>query len=219
MKAKTPEALHYGVVQGPRFPVYVAATARGVARIHLGGTEPDFVRDLQQRFGARIRRDDRTLAGERAALAAYLAGRSKRLDLELDLAGLRPFQARVLGALRRVPFGCVVSYGELARQAGCPRAARAVGQALGSNPLPLVLPCHRVISQDGSIGGFTGGLALKRVLLELEGVELPLSGTARLSEPRADRSRRAPPAAARGDRRAAPTAPPRAGTPRRARSR
>jgi methylated-DNA-[protein]-cysteine S-methyltransferase len=105
-------------------------------------------------------------------LAGYAAGRRRTFTVPVDLDPLAPFQRTVARALQRVPFGETVTYGELARRAGRPGAARAVGQAMARNPVPLLVPCHRVVSARG-LGGFGGGLALKRRLLALEGVEVP----------------------------------------------
>lgn len=103
------------------------------------------------------------------ALAGYCAGRPLPDRLPVDLAALPPFTRRVLEACRAIPFGTTVSYGELARRLGCPRAARAVGQALARNPAPLLVPCHRVVGAGGALTGFLGGLAWKRALLRHEG--------------------------------------------------
>jgi methylated-DNA-[protein]-cysteine S-methyltransferase len=109
-----------------------------------------------------------------AQLEAYFAGELVEFDLPLDLAGTE-FQQQCWLALATIPYGQTVSYGEQARRLGLgPDAARAVGAANGQNPLPLVLPCHRVIGADGSLTGFGGGLHLKRFLLEHEGALLPL---------------------------------------------
>jgi methylated-DNA-[protein]-cysteine S-methyltransferase len=109
-----------------------------------------------------------------AQLAAYFAGDRIDFDLPLDLDGTE-FQRQCWLALASIPYGQTVSYGEQARRLGLgPEAARAVGAANGQNPLPLVLPCHRVIGADGSLTGFGGGLHLKRFLLEHEGALLPL---------------------------------------------
>ena len=105
----------------------------------------------------------RYFAGERASFGRY----------RLDLSGTPPFLSRALRAARSIPYGQVRSYGWLAAAAGNPRAARAAGQAMARNPLPIVVPCHRVVAADGSLGGFGGGLEMKRALLELEGVRLP----------------------------------------------
>jgi methylated-DNA-[protein]-cysteine S-methyltransferase len=108
----------------------------------------------------------------RRQLAAYLAGRLRELDLPVA-PDLPRFTGAVLGAVARIPYGETRSYGEIARAVGSPRAARAVGQAVGSNPLPLLIPCHRVLAAGGRIGGFGGGLPWKRFLLGLEGVAAP----------------------------------------------
>jgi methylated-DNA-[protein]-cysteine S-methyltransferase len=107
----------------------------------------------------------------RDALAEYFAGSRTVFDLELAPAGT-PFQRRVWQALTEIPYGQVVSYGEIARRIGMPKAARAVGQANGANPIPVVIPCHRVIAADGTIGGYSGGLDIKRQLLGIERVRL-----------------------------------------------
>lgn len=108
----------------------------------------------------------------KAQLAAYFAGELRAFDLPLTLHGTA-FQQRVWRALAEIPFGETQSYGELARRLGLPRASRAVGAANGANPLPIVLPCHRVIGANGSLTGFGGGLETKRFLLRLEGALAP----------------------------------------------
>ena len=106
-----------------------------------------------------------------AALAAYLAGQGTALDLPIDPTALPGgFAGRVLAATAAVPRGRTTSYREVAEAAGSPNAARAAGQALGANPLAVVVPCHRVLASDGGLGGYTGGLERKRALLALEGV-------------------------------------------------
>jgi methylated-DNA-[protein]-cysteine S-methyltransferase len=102
-------------------------------------------------------------------LAAYLAGQPIPPHLPVDLSGMPPFTRRVLEACRAIPFGATASYAELAARLGCPRAARAVGQALARNPVPIVIPCHRVIGASGKLTGFLGGLTWKRQLLAHEG--------------------------------------------------
>jgi methylated-DNA-[protein]-cysteine S-methyltransferase len=112
-------------------------------------------------------RDDGVLAQAIGQLRSYFAGECREFELPLR-AGGTPFQERVWGALRQVPFGATVSYGELARRIGQPSAARAVGAANGANPLPIVVPCHRVIGADHTLTGFGGGLDTKRFLLAHE---------------------------------------------------
>jgi methylated-DNA-[protein]-cysteine S-methyltransferase len=114
------------------------------------------------------RRDDVGLAEAREQLSAYFAGELTSFDLPLAPRGT-PFQLRVWRALREIPFGETISYAELARRIGSPRAVRAVGGANGRNPIAIVVPCHRVIGADGSLTGFGGGMERKRILLELEG--------------------------------------------------
>lgn len=105
-------------------------------------------------------------------LEEYLAGQRTRFDVPLDLSACPVFQRRILEACARVPAGATVTYAELAAQAGYPGAARAAGSALARNPVPLLIPCHRVVRADGGLGGYLAGLAWKRRLLALEGVLL-----------------------------------------------
>jgi methylated-DNA-[protein]-cysteine S-methyltransferase len=104
-------------------------------------------------------------------LTEYLGGKRTRFDLELKPVGTA-FQQLVWQTLTAIPFGEACGYGELARRTGNPAAARAVGQATGANPIPIIIPCHRVISTDGSIGGYSGGLEIKRRLLAVESIEI-----------------------------------------------
>jgi methylated-DNA-[protein]-cysteine S-methyltransferase len=113
------------------------------------------------------RRDRAALTGPRAQLDAYFAGELRQFDLPLAAQGSE-FDLRVWDELRRIPYGATLSYGELANRVGDPLAARAVGAANGRNPLPIVVPCHRVIGANGSLTGFGGGLATKKFLLEHE---------------------------------------------------
>jgi methylated-DNA-[protein]-cysteine S-methyltransferase len=114
------------------------------------------------------RRDDAALADAAAQLDAYFARERQKFDLLLALAGT-PFQLRVWEEVRRIPYGTTISYRELARRVGRPAAIRAVGAANGATPVPIVIPCHRVVGSDGSLTGYGGGLGRKRALLELEG--------------------------------------------------
>ncbi len=105
----------------------------------------------------------------RRQILEFLAGRRCALEFPTDLSGGTPFQRRVWRAIQAIPYGRVRAYGWVATRVGGARYARAVGLALGANPVPLVVPCHRVVAADGSLGGFSGGLQTKRRLLELEG--------------------------------------------------
>jgi methylated-DNA-[protein]-cysteine S-methyltransferase len=126
--------------------------------------------------------DERRLRPVARALERYFAGELREFELELAPEGT-PFQRRVWGELRRIPYGETIAYSELARRLGDPRAVRAVGRANGANPIPIVVPCHRVIGADGTLTGYAGGLERKRALLALEAkhcgrpVQLALSGS------------------------------------------
>lgn len=132
--------------------------------------------DLGQAPGAdeRVHAEDAAvLAQAQAQLEEYFQGSRKSFDLPLDLVGT-PFQREVWQALLAIPFGATSTYGEVARRCGRPRAVRAVGGAIGRNPVSIVVPCHRVVGSDGSLTGFGGGLPRKRALLRIEGL-LPAS--------------------------------------------
>ena len=143
----------------------IEATDRGVARLSLG-----------RGVAAASARARRHAAQALEELREYLAGRRAFFSVDVDLAGVAPFQARVLGEARRIPFGATESYAELARRIGRPRAARAVGNALGANPVPVIVPCHRVIRGDGSWGHYAFGGEMKTLLLALERVTPALVG-------------------------------------------
>ena len=113
--------------------------------------------------------DQRAVSGVLDQLDSYFSGNVTRFSIPLDLRVPTDFTYRVLRNASRIPFGRTMSYGEIAKRVDSPCASRAVGGALGRNPLPIVIPCHRVIRGDGSIGGFTGGLDIKKHLLRLEG--------------------------------------------------
>jgi methylated-DNA-[protein]-cysteine S-methyltransferase len=126
--------------------------------------------------GASVRRPDRTedadpSIGElRAQLAAYFRGRRRKFSFPLDLSAGTAFQRRVWRAMQRIPFGTTKSYGEIACEIGSPQGARAVGMACGKNPVPILVPCHRVVASGGKLGGFSAGRHWKNRLLALEGV-------------------------------------------------
>jgi len=134
-----------------------------------GGDRADLAERLEARHrGQAIAWEPARCAAVARQLAEYFAGRRREFALTLDPPGT-PFQRDVWGELARIPYGATVSYGELARRVGRPAASRAVGAANGANPIPIVLPCHRVIGANGSLTGYGGGLPIKRALLALEG--------------------------------------------------
>ncbi len=161
--------VRWDVIETPVGLLYVAANAHGVCRTTMGGTEAAFV--AEQDPLARTARDPASLAAIMAQLREYFAGERATFDVPLDMAQMRPFQRRVLREALTIPAGTVQTYGQLARAIGNPKASRAVGTALGSNPIPLIIPCHRVIGSDGKLHGYgTGdGLPTKRWLLQFEG--------------------------------------------------
>lgn len=143
------------------------ATDRGLCRIVLPGEEGIDRWLARYLAGAVAVEGAAILQRAQEQLHAYFAGRRRAWDLPLDIYGT-PFQQAVWKLLLDIPYGETRSYAQLAAALGRPGAARAVGQANGANPLPIVVPCHRVVQADGSLGGYGGGLALKRALLELE---------------------------------------------------
>lgn len=148
--------------------VGVAWSRRGVRRLVLPQTDRAAVaRALAEGEGACP--GERLWEGFRRLVRDYLAGLPVAFDLPLDLPPAREFTRRVRAEAQRIPRGASVTYGELARRAGGPGAARAVGQVMARNPVPLIVPCHRVVGAGGGLGGFAGGLPLKRALLDLEG--------------------------------------------------
>ena len=127
---------------------------------------------LERLAGARVLRSPAAVDNVHRELDEYFDGRRHAFDLSIDLRGLTPFSERVLHELARVPFGETATYARLAERAGNPKAARAVGTIMNRNPIPIVLPCHRIIGADGSLVGYGGGLDRKVALLTLEGVLL-----------------------------------------------
>jgi methylated-DNA-[protein]-cysteine S-methyltransferase len=162
----------YDLVDTPIGTLLVAATERGLCRIAYDA-EPERELDVLARaFGIRVLRSARPIDPARRQLDEYFEGKRQRFDLAVDLKLQADFNRRVLRELARVPYGEVVTYGELAARAARPRAARAVGTVMNRNPLPIVLPCHRVIGANGKLVGYGGGLERKETLLRLEGALL-----------------------------------------------
>jgi methylated-DNA-[protein]-cysteine S-methyltransferase len=158
----------FDIVDSPVGELLVAASDRGVASIWF---DPDPAEDLERLArigGPRVLRSPRSVDDARRELDEYFAGKRRSFDLPLDLRALPPFTLDVLNQLARVPYGETTTYGALAQRVGRPRAARAVGTIMNRNPIPIVLPCHRVVGSTGSLVGYGGGLERKRQLLDLE---------------------------------------------------
>lgn len=180
------------VVEAPWGPVHLAADEDAVVGLEVLTTAEAFAGALRRRLGELVAPPGaplgpavrRRLDAAAEAIAAHLAGEPDAFaGLAFELRGLSTWDRLVLDGVRRVPWGAVTSYGRLARTIGRPGAARAVGGAVGRNPIGLIVPCHRVIAGDGSLGGYGGGwsgdrgalLEIKRRLLGLEGVALPVA--------------------------------------------
>ncbi len=158
-------------VDSPIGELFVAVTPRGLACVAFEDEDRDellarFARELSPR----ILEHAAAVDDVRRELDQYFEGERHRFDLRLDRRLIHGIARDVLAATARVPFGRTTTYGELAARIGNPKAARAVGNALGSNPIPIVVPCHRVLRTGGALGGYAGGLARKERLLRLEGV-------------------------------------------------
>ena len=164
------QGLHiaYTIAESPFGRILVAGTERGVCAVRLGDDDAALEAELGAEFpAAEVRRDDAALGEWAGAILAHVAGEQPHLDLPLDVRATA-FQWRVWEALRAIPYGATRSYSEVARSIGQPTAARAVAQACASNPVALVVPCHRVVREGGELGGYRWGVERKSVLLKRE---------------------------------------------------
>jgi methylated-DNA-[protein]-cysteine S-methyltransferase len=162
----------YTTVDTPVGNLLLAATPRGLVRVGFSNEDADDVlEELAGRLSPRVLEAPARLDDARRELDEYFEGRRHHFDLPLDweLSGAG-FRRKVLRATARIPYGEVRSYRQMATTAGSPRAYRAAGNALGSNPIPVIVPCHRVLASGGGLGGYGGGLDIKQQLLQLEGV-------------------------------------------------
>lgn len=171
MKALGPSRAYCAWVEAPFGRVFLAKTERGVCRVSFRQTEDELLSELE-RGSLLPEMAPPALDRERRELGEYFEGKRRRFDVSVDLRWGTEFQRNVLRAASRIPFGETQCYGDVARRVGRPNAQRAVGNALGKNPLAIVIPCHRVIASGGGIGGYTGGLDIKRRLMRIEGIEL-----------------------------------------------
>ncbi len=162
------ETIYYSFFDSPLLKkVFVASTNKGVCMVDFLKSERDFLKRLKERFPGKIIRDDGRNKLVLSQIEKYLNGELKHFDCPLDLRGT-PFQKKVWSALAQIPYGQTRSYKEIAEVIGHPKAFRAVGSANGSNSVPLILPCHRVIESNGGLGGFGHGLRAKTQLLDFE---------------------------------------------------
>jgi methylated-DNA-[protein]-cysteine S-methyltransferase len=161
----------YATTDSPFGPLLLARTERGLVRVGLPNQDAEeLLADLAARVSPRVLEAPKELDEVRRELDLYFEGKLDHFDLPLDWRLSGGFRQRILRAINRIPYGQTRSYTEMARKAGNERAVRAAGTACGSNPIPLVVPCHRVLRTGGALGGYGGGLPMKEALLELEGV-------------------------------------------------
>ncbi|HUZ83995.1 MAG TPA: methylated-DNA--[protein]-cysteine S-methyltransferase [Gaiellales bacterium] len=159
----------YATCDAPFGQLTVAATERGLVRVAFASEPPDAVlRELAERVSPRVLEAPARLDAVRRELDEYFGGHRRGFDLKLDWTLSSGFLRRAREAALGIPYGEVRTYAELAAAAGSPRAVRAAGNAMARNPLPIVVPCHRVLRTGGGLGGYGGGLELKRRLLDLE---------------------------------------------------
>jgi methylated-DNA-[protein]-cysteine S-methyltransferase len=171
--ASAPADVHYALVDSPVGTLVAAATPRGLATLSYedfhGGVDA-VLDDLAAKLSPRMLEAPARLDDVRRELDEYFEGRRHDFDLKIDWALASDFGRRILKATAAIPFGQVSTYGKVAAQAGNPKASRAAGRALGANPIPIVVPCHRVVGTNGKLTGYTGGLHRKVALLEIEGI-------------------------------------------------
>lgn len=166
------DAAYDVVTDTPIGDLLVGVTDHGVCRIHF---DPDAERELEslaRQFGPRVLRSAKPVDRVRRQLDEYFAGKRRTFELDWDVRHLPAYNRRVLEQLARVEYGSTTTYGALAAVTGNPRAARAIGTVMNRNPIPIVLPCHRVVGASGKLTGYAGGLERKEQLLRLEGAIL-----------------------------------------------
>jgi methylated-DNA-[protein]-cysteine S-methyltransferase len=160
----------YGFVDSPFGRLLVAVTRRGVVRVMYPEHDVDGeLQALATDVSPRVLESPRATDAVRRELDEYFAGRRRGFTVRPDLRGVGGFSRKVLERTARIPFGALATYREVATDAGSPRGYRAAGNALGGNPVPIVVPCHRVVATGGGLGGYTGGVDRKVTLLRLEG--------------------------------------------------
>lgn len=160
--------------QTPLGTIWVAVSEGGLVAVEIGAEQENFQRMLERK-GFRVSPDPERTAEAARQISEYLAGGRRVFDLPLDWTGVGAFQQAVLRCVVAIPYGKTVTYGQIAREMGRPYAARAAGRANATNPIALVIPCHRVIGSDGKLHGYgaPGGIETKRWLLDLEGGRQP----------------------------------------------
>ncbi|KPK99720.1 MAG: hypothetical protein AMJ91_06645 [candidate division Zixibacteria bacterium SM23_73_3] len=165
--------LYYTTFKSPVGEILATRTERGLNFITFPkSTWQRFFSALKKDQNIELKKDEKKFSSLKRTLKAYFSGKKIKFKESLDLTGGTAFQKRVWNAMLKIPSGETRSYGWLARQVGGRNKARAVGVACGANPVPIVVPCHRVIREDGTLGGYGGGLSIKRKLLKIEGANI-----------------------------------------------
>ncbi len=165
--------IYFGQVrETPLGNLWLACSEKGLVAVEWDSSRKQAMANLTRYLKAPLEENPRRLALAANQLREYLSGKRKRFSIQIDWSLLRPFQREVLLATFAIPYGQTTTYGELAQQLGRLRSARAVGRAEATNPMPIVIPCHRVLGADGKLRGYGGGLDIKKWLLRLEGAVL-----------------------------------------------
>ncbi|PJF40620.1 MAG: methylated-DNA--[protein]-cysteine S-methyltransferase [Chloroflexi bacterium] len=165
---KTAPLIRWDVIASPLGALYIALTDEGLCNLDFAVAEEHFLQHIDPM--ARTERDSKDTKKIAGQLEDYFAGKRTAFDLPLDLSRVTTFQYHVLRTTQTIPAGTMWTYGQVAKAIGKPKASRAVGQALGRNPVPIVVPCHRVVASNGQLGGYSGGggVESKKLLLRLE---------------------------------------------------
>jgi O-6-methylguanine DNA methyltransferase len=159
--------LLYTSFNSPIGKIHLALTEKGLFEIGIRDSEKRFLKPLQKTCNIKPLKDDAAFKDLVRLLKRYLNGEKLRIDIPFDLKGTS-FEKKVWKALLKIPYGKTKSYGEIAKEIGLPNGARAVGNACGKNPIPIIIPCHRVIAGNDGLGGYTGGIGIKKRLLRIE---------------------------------------------------
>ena len=161
--------LFFTSFNSPIGKIHLAATEKGLCEIGIRVSEEMFIKSLQKTYNIKPVKDDAVFKDPEKLLKKCLNGERLKIDIPFDLKGTS-FEKKVWKALLKIPYGKTKSYGEIAREIGLPNGARAVGNACGKNPVPIIIPCHRVIAGNGGLGGYTGGIEIKKKLFKIEGI-------------------------------------------------
>ena len=162
-------SLYYTSFNSPIGKIHLAATEKGLCEVGISESEKRFVKSLQKTYKIKPVKDDAAFKDIVRLLKRYFNGERIKIDIPFDFQGT-DFEKKVWKALLKIPYGKTKTYGEIAKEIGLPNGARAVGNACGKNPIPIIIPCHRVVASNGGLGGYTGGIGIKKKLLKIEKV-------------------------------------------------